>query len=124
VARILVVDDDPDIRRVIAQGLTMAHQIVTASNGVEAIAVIRSGDRFDVILSDVMMPELDGVGLYVELLEIAPEQAQRIVLVSSGGDAAETLRLATARPYLEKPFELSRLRELVADALERWGPTR
>jgi CheY-like chemotaxis protein len=93
-----------------AQGLTHAHQIVTASNGIEAIAVIKGGDRFDVILSDVMMPELDGVGLYIELLEIDPEQAQRIVLVSSGGDIAETLRLATDRPYLEKPFELTRAR--------------
>jgi CheY-like chemotaxis protein len=123
VARILIVDDDPDIRRVIAHGLA-AHEIVTASNGVEAIAVITGGDRFDVIVSDVMMPELDGVGLYIELLELAPEQALRIVLVSSGGDAAETLHLATNRPYLEKPFEMTRLRQLVADVIERWGPTR
>jgi CheY-like chemotaxis protein len=124
VARILVVDDDADIRSVIAHGLAQAHQVVTASNGLEAIAVIKGGNRFDVILSDVMMPELDGVGLYIELLEVAPEQAQRIVFVSSGGDAAETLRLATDRPYLEKPFALTRLRELVSNVLERWGPTR
>jgi CheY-like chemotaxis protein len=124
VARILVVDDDADVRGVIARGLVHAHEIVTASNGVEAIAVIKGGDRFDVIVSDVMMPELDGVGLYLELLELAPDQARRMVLVSGGGGAAETLRLAADRPYLEKPFELAQLRELVADVLERWGPAR
>jgi CheY-like chemotaxis protein len=124
VARILVVDDDADVRGVIARGLVHAHEIVTASNGVEAIAVIKGGDRFDVIVSDVMMPELDGVGLYLELLELAPDQARRMVLVSGGGGAAETLHLAADRPYLEKPFELAQLRELVADVLERWGPAR
>jgi PleD family two-component response regulator len=68
VARILVVDDDADVRKVITYGLSPTHQVVTARNGAEAIAMIKGGDRFDVILSDVMMPELDGEGLYLELL--------------------------------------------------------
>jgi CheY-like chemotaxis protein len=124
VARILVVDDDADILDVITHALRPAHQVVTASNGLDAIAGIKEGDRFDVILSDVQMPELDGVELYIELLASVPEQAQRIVLISSGGEVAQTLRVAADRPYLEKPFEMARLRELVADVLERWGPTR
>jgi CheY-like chemotaxis protein len=124
VARILVVDDDADIRKVVAYGLSPTHQIVTARNGAEAIAMIRRGDRFDVIVSDVMMPELDGAGLYRELVELAPEQARRVAFMSGGGGTAEILHLASDRPYLDKPFEMSRLRALVADVLERCGPTR
>jgi CheY-like chemotaxis protein len=124
VARILVVDDDADVRKVITYGLSPTHQVVTARNGAEAIATIKGGDRFDVILSDVMMPELDGEGLYLELLEFSPEQARRIAFMSGGGGPAEMLRLASDRPFLKKPFEMSRLRALVADVLERCGPTR
>ena len=123
--RILIIDDDPDIRGVLADLLALAHQVVIASNGVDAIELIRSGERFDVILSDVMMPRLDGVQLYRDVLELAPDQAQRIAFMSSGDQLAEIHdQLGSDRPYLEKPFDLSQLRRLVDDVLRRYGSTR
>ncbi len=124
-ARILIVDDDRDLRDVIAEALTPGHHIVTASDGVDALTIILGGDRFDVILSDVMMPRLDGAKLHTQLIALAPEQAHRMVFMSRGVDP-ETRRLLSAatRPYLEKPFDMARLRECVAKVLDRWGPTR
>jgi CheY-like chemotaxis protein len=120
VTRILIIDDDPDIRRVLADLLALAHEIVIASNGADAIEPLRGGDRFDVILSDVMMPRLDGVRLYRDLLELAPDQARRTAFMSSGEQMAELHRqLGSDRPYLEKPFDLTQLRTLVDDMLRR-----
>jgi CheY-like chemotaxis protein len=69
----LIIDDDADICGVLVHLLERTHQLVIASNGADAIELIRGGDRFDVILSDVMMPRLDGVQLYRQLVELAPE---------------------------------------------------
>jgi CheY-like chemotaxis protein len=119
---ILIVDDDPDICSVLADLLTLAHQVVIAVDGADAIELIRSGERFDVILSDVMMPRLDGTQLYCALLELAPDQAQRMAFMSSGKHSSETLD--HERPCLGKPFDFAQLRSLVDDILRSCGSAR
>jgi CheY-like chemotaxis protein len=121
-ARILVIDDDADLRAVLTHLLHPEHEVVTASDGLEAIAAIRAGQRFEMILSDVEMPRLDGVQLYWQLLQIAPDQAHRMVFMS-GGDfvlaARHQLGVGDHR-RLAKPFSPARLRDLVADLLALW----
>jgi DNA-binding NtrC family response regulator len=123
-ARIFVIDDDADLRTMIADALVFEHEISTARDGLEAVQRIRAGDRFDVILSDLTMPRLDGTQLYWQLVEIAPDQAHRMVFMS-GGDyvlAARQLLTGVKAPYLAKPFVPDRVRVLVADLIELWGP--
>jgi DNA-binding response OmpR family regulator len=73
----------------------------------------------EIVLSDVMMPQLDGMQLYRQLVELAPDQAQRMAFMSSGGYPTEALD--HDRPCLDKPFDLTQLRTLIDDILRRYG---
>ena len=63
--RILVVDDEETIREIVCSMLGGAHfQTRQAANGVEALAILESGEEFDLVLSDLMMAEMDGIALW------------------------------------------------------------
>jgi len=116
--RVLLVDDQHDLRRLLERMLVKAgHQVVTASNGREAIA-LSSQSRFDVVISDVRMPDLGGV----ELLErLRAEDADLPVLLLSGSPDLETAMKAVeyaAFEYLVKPVGFDKLRESTARAIE------
>jgi CheY-like chemotaxis protein len=121
-ARILIIDDDDDLRAVVSHVLDSEHQVETANDGLAAVATIRAGRRFDIILSDVNMPRLDGIQLYWQLIELAPEQAHRMVFMSGGDyELAARHQLTTGgAPTLAKPFSPARLLALVADLLALW----
>jgi CheY-like chemotaxis protein len=123
-ARIFVIDDDADLRTMIVDALLPDHEIEIAPDGLDAVQTIRAGRRFDVILSDLTMPRLDGSQLYWQLVEIAADQAHRMVFMSAGDYvlAARHLLTGVKAPYLAKPFVPERVRALVADLLELWGP--
>ncbi|MDP9000190.1 MAG: response regulator [Myxococcota bacterium] len=113
--RILIVDDEPIVCFSLQRLLSGEGEAIAATNAREAVARIAAGDRFDVILCDLMMPEMDGPAMYDELLKIAPAQAERMVFVTGG---AFTMR---AHDFLErvpnvrlsKPFDVDSLLELV-----------
>ncbi len=83
--------------------------------GKDALALIAQGARFDAIVSDVMMPNMTGIELIEELQRIAPDQAQRVVLLSGGAFTAQTReRLAKlGAPQLAKPITAKQLRDCV-----------
>jgi PAS domain S-box-containing protein len=119
--RILVVDDEPAIARAIARALGSEHDITTAGNGKEALT-LALGSSFDVILSDLMMPEMTGMELHARLVEESPRQAERMVFMTGGAftaSARDFLR-SVRNPRLEKPLEMSNLnailRGIVAEA--------
>jgi signal transduction histidine kinase len=109
--RILVVDDEPVVCSSLERLLASDGEVVAITSAREAMARIREGERFDVILCDVMMPEMDAPALHSELLLFAPEQAERMVFVTG---CAFTTR---ARDFLDqvpnerlsKPFDISAL---------------
>jgi CheY-like chemotaxis protein len=79
------------------------------------LAGIRGGERYDVIICDLMMPEMDAMALHHELCQIAPAQAERMVFVTGG---AFTLRArefleSVSNPRLDKPFNINALVEVV-----------
>jgi CheY-like chemotaxis protein len=113
-AVILVVDDDDDLRTMIERALTPAYSVVTARNGREALVAIHTKGPFDLILSDLMMPQLDGVALYWHLVQIVPNLARRMVLMSAGGVPICTRPLIDHVPFIAKPFDVRELRALVA----------
>ena len=114
---ILVVDDEPEIRDALAEILTSAqHRVVTASSGHEALERM-AAEHYDVILTDIRMPDLDGRALYREIERRWPGQIGRVVFVT-GDTLATTLREfvdESGRPVIEKPFLPSEVRRVVAE---------
>jgi CheY-like chemotaxis protein len=118
-AVILVVDDEPLVAGLMADLLAMeGHEVDMAKNGREALEKI-AARSYDVILSDLRMPELDGVGLYRELERGRPTLLGRLVFVSGTTDPLEYASFleASHAPVLGKPFRIEDLQRLVQRAL-------
>src|ERR1700722_14420539 len=117
--RILVVDDEETIREIVSSMLGGAHfQTRQAASGIEALAILESGDEFDLVLSDLMMAEMDGIALLERAKERYPDMP--IVMVTAVHDiqvALQALRNG-AYDYLLKPFEREQLLATVRRALE------
>jgi len=114
-ARILVVDDEPLIAQLLAESLSLeGYEVDTAKNGREALEKIATCS-YEVILSDLRMPELDGVGLYRALHEQQPHVLPRLAFVSGTTEPPEyaTFLAETRVPVLSKPFALAVLHQLV-----------
>jgi signal transduction histidine kinase len=114
-ARILVVDDEPLLCIVIDRILGTDHDVVTVTSAAQAAELLRRGHRFDVILSDLMMPEMTGMDLHAAVMGSAPDQASRMIFMTGGAfspEAADFLRQAP-NAVIEKPFKAAALREVV-----------
>ncbi|HXJ54598.1 MAG TPA: ATP-binding protein [Burkholderiales bacterium] len=115
--RILVVDDEAEIREALNQILTEAcHRVVTASSGREALERL-ARERYDVILTDIRMPDVDGRALYQQIEQRWPERAARVAFVT-GDTLTSALRdfaAASGRPVIEKPFLPVDVRRVVAE---------
>jgi CheY-like chemotaxis protein len=113
--RLLVVDDDDRLRETVGRMLQKDHDVTLASQATQALELIEHGARFDVIVSDVMMPEMTGIDLYTELQRIDPRQASRVVFITGGAftQSARDFLDAVSNPRLEKPFDPKELREIV-----------
>ena len=107
--KIIVVDDEPSIRESLKGWLQQdGYQVETAAGGPEALAK-NAANRFDIMLIDVKMPEMDGLTLLQKIKEIDSDIA--IVMMTAHGairDAVEAIKLG-AYDYLLKPFELEEL---------------
>jgi len=117
--RILVVDDEEAIREIVASMLTMAgYQTRQAGSGMEALAILDSGEQFELILSDLMMAELDGIGLLERTKEKYPDMP--VVMVTAVHDISVALAAIRngAYDYLLKPFEREQLLATVRRAME------
>jgi CheY-like chemotaxis protein len=112
--RILVVDDEELVARVVTRTLTKDHDVVSLVNARDALALC-TRERFDLILCDLMMPEMTGIDFHRELSRLVPEQAQRIVFLTGGAFTPEARRFLseTPREYLEKPYDPGDLRAIV-----------
>jgi signal transduction histidine kinase/CheY-like chemotaxis protein len=111
---VLVVDDEESVGTVLRRALS-DHEVTAVCSAAEALDLIASGIRYDVILSDLMMPGRSGMDLYETLSQCSPRDALRMVFVSGGaftpGAAAFLERVPNER--LAKPFELSAVRAIV-----------
>jgi len=117
--RILVVDDEETIREIVCSMLTGAHfHTRQAANGLESLAILDSGDEFDLVLSDLMMAEMDGIALLERAKERYPDVP--IVMVTTVHDISVALQAIRngAYDYLPKPFEREQLLATVRRALE------
>jgi CheY-like chemotaxis protein len=118
-ARILIVDDDPMITELIIDMLSLdGYSVETAPNGVAALEKVQ-GRRYDLIVTDLHMPELDGAGLYRELTRRQGHPPQKIIFLTGTAGTSEAHRLVevTGLPVLRKPFNIIELLELVRKVL-------
>jgi putative nucleotidyltransferase with HDIG domain len=117
--RILVVDDEEPIREIVASMLSAAgYTYKQACSGMEALAILTSGEEFELMLSDLMMAELDGIGLLERTKEKYPDMP--VVMVTAVHDISVALAAIRngAYDYLLKPFEREQLLNTVSRALE------
>jgi signal transduction histidine kinase len=115
-ARVLIVDDEVTIGRALERILRRHHDVVTLTSGKEALARIAAGERFDAIISDLMMPEVTGMEIYERLSRIAIDQAKRMIFITGGAftEQARTFLDAVPNPRLEKPFEVRNILAIIA----------
>jgi nitrogen-specific signal transduction histidine kinase/ActR/RegA family two-component response regulator len=113
--RVMVVDDEPQVAHTMERLLRRDYDITVAVCGRDALDHIARGARFDAIVSDVMMPNMTGIELIEELQRIAPDQAQRLILLSGGAFTAQTRERLDqlGAPQLEKPITAKELRACV-----------
>ncbi len=120
VARILIIDDDDELRSMLRQMLEQAgHEVTEAVNGAQGIQLYQQ-DRPDLIITDIIMPEKEGVETIIALRRADPDLP--IIAISGGGrlDATDFLTMARklgARRTLSKPFRRDQLFEAVGECL-------
>ena len=124
-ARILVAEDEDPLRALVARAITdLGHTVVTAFDGADALDIVtRENGRFDLLLTDIRMPLMDGIAL---ALSVARDHPQIIILLMTAyadqRERASNLE-ALIHDVVLKPFTLAELKTAVADALTE-GPRR
>jgi CheY-like chemotaxis protein len=113
--RILVVDDEQLVVNGVKRILARVHDVVALVAAKDALALIAGGETFDLILCDLMMPDMTGMELHRELARIAPDQADRMIFMTGGAFTGEARQFLSETPkeHLEKPFDPSNLRAIV-----------
>ncbi len=117
--RILIVDDEDGMRRLLSRVLTReGYDTSAVGSGAEALRLV-SSERFDLVVTDIKMPEMDGLQLLAELKEYVPSLP--IIVITAYGtieNAVQALR-SGAYDYIAKPFENDEIKLTVAKAFER-----
>jgi two-component system cell cycle sensor histidine kinase/response regulator CckA len=115
---ILLVEDEEGLRALNARGLTSrGYTVLEAGNGVEAIEVLERGESVDLVVSDVVMPEMDGPTLLKELRRRNPDL--KVIFVSGYAEEAFSKNLPSQEQYefLAKPFTLKQLVSKVKETM-------
>jgi CheY-like chemotaxis protein len=114
-ARVLVVDDEQLITVAVQRTLSLQHDVRSFDRAQAAFECMCQGERFDVILCDLMMPDMSGMELHAWLSRIAPDQAARMVFLTGGAftSGGRAFLAAVPNPHIEKPFDTHRLRNIV-----------
>jgi CheY-like chemotaxis protein/anti-sigma regulatory factor (Ser/Thr protein kinase) len=117
--RILVIDDEPFVTRAVRRALEPLGEVVTLNEARRAIDLLDAERPFDVILCDLMMPEMTGMELYETLARCRPELARRMIFMSGGAFTANARGFLERFPEarVDKPFEVDALRTIVGTRL-------
>ena len=117
-ASVLAIEDEPALGRVLPR-LLSPHRVTVVERAMEALARILADEPFDVILCDIMMPEMTGMEFYRQLARVRPEIARRVVFMSGGVFTPGVRSFLDEIPNrcVDKPLDIDALRRLIRDAL-------
>ena len=116
--RVLIVDDEEPMRMLVARAIAMdGHDTVTAEDGAEALEILSEQGAFDLLLTDIQMPVMDGIALALAAARDFPDLT--ILLMTGFADQRERASglNAIAHDVITKPFTVADIRTAVADAL-------
>ena len=121
--RVLVVDDEPLIGRVLHTALKGEHEVVVVSRAAEALMLLEEDATFDVVLCDLVMPDISGPEFYAKVNEQWPRLASRVVFMSGGAftPGAREFLETTSNRRIDKPIDTTRLRRLVEESVAQAG---
>ncbi|MBN8965031.1 MAG: sigma-54-dependent Fis family transcriptional regulator, partial [Rhizobiales bacterium] len=118
--RILIVDDDPVQRRLLDNMVRkFGHDPVLAESGDQAIALLTGGERFDCMVLDLVMPDLDGLGVLARMRDIGSTVPAIVQTAHGGIDNVVSVMRAGAVDFVVKPVSAERLQVCIANALEK-----
>jgi CheY-like chemotaxis protein len=120
--RVLVVDDDPLVSSALRRTLAREHEVEVVVSSRRAQELLTSPEgNYDVILCDLMMPEITGMELHAHLQVSSPERARRMVFITGGAytQAAKDFLERVENPRVEKPFDPEKLREQVSEWVKK-----
>jgi len=124
-ARILLIDDDDDVRTLMRLTLVrLGHDIIEARDGVEGLKIFEPAET-DLVITDILMPEKEGIEVMIELKARNP--AVKVIAVSGGGRIAATnylqmAKIVGAAKVLAKPFDSKELAAAINEVLSPSGP--
>jgi PAS domain S-box-containing protein len=124
--RILVIDDEPVILSAIRRIIEREHDVVVSSDPREALKRLESGEVFDIVFCDLMMPHLGGDQLYARVREANPSMAERFIFITGGAPAPRVQAFLdeVQNERIEKPFGVQSLREIARRAVNARGASR
>jgi DNA-binding response OmpR family regulator len=119
---ILIVEDDPSIRRLVRTVLLrQGYKIEIAADGLEALSKLGLAD-YDVIILDLMMPNLDGFSFMTAMARTTPERLKRVIITSAASPAIINEKLKGIEiDLLPKPFDIEELISRVGACVRRSG---
>ena len=121
--KILLVDDDTDILyavKISLEKLSDGYEVTGVNGGMECFEFLKKGDRPDIILLDIMMPEIDGWQVFAKLKENPEWREIPIVFLTAKIDEySKGFGKLSADDYIEKPFEVEDLKERINKILDR-----
>jgi len=116
-ANILVVDDDQGMREFLEIMMTReGYRVVTAGDAGKALARCRK-ETFDLIITDLKMPKMDGIGFLKEVKQLSPETMVILITAFASGETAVNAMKEGAYDYIEKDFAIEDLKRIVRNAL-------
>jgi len=120
--RVLIVDDSSVMRKIVERSLRQAGldlgEVLEAGNGAEALAEVNKG-RFDLILSDINMPAMDGLEFLKNLAKVESAKGTPVVMITTEGSEARVVEALSvgAKGYIRKPFTPEQVKERVTPLL-------
>ena len=118
--KIMIVDDSPSMRRLLSTFLEQAgYSVSSAVDGVNALEVV-SSDEFDLIITDINMPNMDGLTLVTELRKLEPTRLTPILILTTEMDMSkkQAAKESGATGWLNKPFDEERTLAAIQRVLE------
>ena len=121
--KIMIVDDEPDLVFSIKYGLenfSEEYKVIGAESGRECFELLKNGQMPDLILLDVMMPEMNGWDVFTKLKETPEWRGISVVFLTAKIDPySKGFGTLLANDFIEKPFEISNLKERIDNVLDR-----